>query len=347
MASIRPASLWRCPRCRAELVEEAESLRCAGCGAVYPVIAGIPDLRIDAPAWLNCAEDREQALQVAAASAELELRDLVHLVFSSVRGQPPDGAVRRTREVMAAPARLRREIRGWLDEPTARGPFLDLGCGPGMLLGAGFAEGRAGIGIDVSMVWLVVAKRLIEDAGGTPILAAGFAEALPLADGAVQAVVSLDVIEHVGDQRAYLREIDRVTAVGGMIALATPNRFSLAPEPHVHVWGVGWLPRPFQLRYAEARSGLSYAFTRLLSTPETKRLIRAETTFAVTLVVPELSAEDFVYGPRARRALARIYNWLIRTPGGRQLALAVGPFFRVVGRKGANRTRKTSGRSTS
>ena len=326
-------------------MEEHGSLGCTVCGSVYPVVAGIPDLRIDAPAWLNCSEDRELAQQIAAATGDLALSEVVHHVFCAVRGQPPDGAVRRTRDVLAAPQRLRQEIREWLDAPTAKEPFLDLGCGPGMLLAAAATEGRTGIGIDVSMVWLVVAKRMIESAGGTPILAAGFAEALPLADGAVQAVASLDVIEHVGDQRAYLHEIDRVTAEGGMVAFATPNRFSLAPEPHVHVIGVGWLPRRIQRRYAEARSGMSYAFVRLLSTREAKRLLREETHFAATLVVPPLPAENFAHGSRVRRLLARVYNWVIQAPGGRQFALAVGPFFRVVGWKGPPFARVTTGRS--
>ena len=85
---------------------------------------------------------------------------------------------------------------------------------------------------------------------------------------------AFDVIEHVGDPAAYLREIDRVTRTGGRLAIATPNRFSLAPEPHIGVWGVGWLPRTLQRRYAEWRSGKPYAFTRLMSTWEAARLLR-------------------------------------------------------------------------
>ena len=101
------------------------------------------------------------------------------------------------------------------------------------------ATGRPVIGIDVSMTWLVVAKKLVSESGGKPFLAAGMAEALPLASDSIPAVVSLDVIEHVHDPDAYLAEIDRVLQPGGRAALSTPNRFSLTAEPHVFVWGVG------------------------------------------------------------------------------------------------------------
>lgn len=90
-----------------------------------------------------------------------------------------------------------------------------------------------GIGLDVSMAWLVIAKWMIAFHGSDPILAAGVGEWLPLRDGQLSGVVSLDVIEHVRDSDRYLCEIDRVVGVGGSVALRTPNRFSLTSEPHV------------------------------------------------------------------------------------------------------------------
>ena len=252
-----------------------------------------------------------------------------------MRGQRGPGVERRTRQVLAAPNRLRREIGGWLNEATAPTPFLDLGCGPGMLLAAAAAENRVGIGIDVSMVWLVAAQRLIRSYGGEPVLAAGFAEALPLPDESLGGVVSLDVVEHVGDQITFLKEIDRVTARGGVFALATPNRFSVAAEPHVHVWGVGLVPRRWQRRYAEWWSGSSYAFTRLLSTWEMRAMIRRHTGFSPQLQVPPIPPEEIAASSPRRAVLARLYNGVIRFRVARAMALATGPFFRVAARKGA------------
>jgi len=200
-----------------------------------------------------------------------------------------------------------------------------------MLLAAAAARGVSGLGIDVSLLWLVVARRMIEQHGGVATLCAGFAESLPLRDASTPAIVSLDVIEHVGDQTRYLVEIDRIAADGATIALATPNRFSLTAEPHVHVWGVGWLPSRFQARYVRARSGRAYDFVRLLSVPGLSSLLRRHTRFSGRFVVPQVP-EDEIEGMHGRRArLARLYNRLSDSPLLRWPLLGVGPFFRYTG----------------
>jgi SAM-dependent methyltransferase len=146
-------------------------------------------------------------------------------------------------------------------------------------------------------------------------------------------VVSLDVIEHVADPVPFLQEIDRVTGPGGTLALSTPNRFSLAAEPHVFVWGVGWLPRSKQKQYVRWRSGKSYEFTRLLSTWEMSRLLRQHTQFEFELRVPAIPANDIADFPSRRAALARGYNTLVRWQIANPLLLRLGPFFRVIGTK--------------
>lgn len=336
--------IWRCPACRGQLIETGMRVVCAVCRATYDVVSGIPDLRIIAPVWIDCDEDRDHARRIAEETVGWDIEKVVSHVFRVVRGRKAANVAFRTQMAVEAPRRMRREILGWLNDATNAVPFLDLGCGSGALLAAASAEGRVGIGLDVSMVWLVVAQRFIEAAGGTPVLAAGFAESLPLADGAVNGVVSLDVIEHVGDQVAYLREIDRVTAPGGILALATPNRFSLGPEPHVRVWGVGWLPRPMQQRYAERRSGMSYAFTRLLSARETGKLLRLNTSFDSDFLVPMIPDEEIVLASGSRARLSRIYNRVVGLAWTRAAMLAVGAFFRVVGKKSSRAPANSSRR---
>jgi SAM-dependent methyltransferase len=177
----------------------------------------------------------------------------------------------------------------------------------------------------------VVARKMIQLHGGHPTLCAAFAESLPLRDAQVPGVVSLDVIEHVADQAKYLAEIDRIAADGAMIALATPNRFSLAAEPHVHVWGVGWMPTRFQARFVRARSGRTYEYVRLLSVPGLSMLLSRHTRFHGRFVVPPVP-DDEIEGMHARRArLARLYNRLADAPLLRWPLLGVGPFFRYTG----------------
>ncbi len=322
---------WCCPKCRAPVSLGGERVDCGACNARYVVVDGIPDFRISADFWLDIERDRATARDLAARYTKDDVDRLVREVFASQSDGDTERVELRTRQVLDAPERLRGELDGWLDPPTRDAPFLDLGCGPGMLLAAAASKGRAGIGIDASLVWLVVAKRLIAKWGGEPVLAAALADALPLADGAVKATVSLDVIEHVGDPQAFLREVNRVTRVGGMVALSTPNRFSLAAEPHVSVWGVGWLPRRWQPAFVRWRSGKSYEFTRLLGTWELARMVRRNTQFEPRILLPEIPAEEMRRFPPYRRALARLYNRLCTLPGLRGPLLVICPFFRVLG----------------
>jgi 2-polyprenyl-3-methyl-5-hydroxy-6-metoxy-1,4-benzoquinol methylase len=53
--------------------------------------------------------------------------------------------------------------------------------------------------------------------------------ALPVASGALDAVVSLQVIEHLWDQEGFLRECRRVLRPDGELAVSTPNRLTFSP----------------------------------------------------------------------------------------------------------------------
>lgn len=53
--------------------------------------------------------------------------------------------------------------------------------------------------------------------------------ALPVHDGALDAVVSLQVVEHLWDQERFLRECRRVLRPGGALVVSTPNRLTFSP----------------------------------------------------------------------------------------------------------------------
>jgi 2-polyprenyl-3-methyl-5-hydroxy-6-metoxy-1,4-benzoquinol methylase len=324
---------WVCPSCHGALARSGDGARlgCTGCAAEYGVFGGIPDMRVDRPAWIDIDEDREAAARLDRDFRSRSLEAMVRDVFASQPGRSEQQIDMRTRQVLVSPSRLSTQLDGWLHAATSRQGFLDLGCGPGMLLAAAASRGVSGLGIDVSLRWLVVARRMIEQHGGRATLCAAFAEHLPLRDASTPAIVSLDVIEHVGDQRRYLAEIDRIAADGAALALATPNRFSLAAEPHVHVWGVGWLPARFQARYVRARSGRPYDFVRLLSAPGLARLLGRHTRFAGRFVVPQVPGDEIETMHARRARLARLYNRLSTSPVARWPLLAVGPFFRYTG----------------
>ena len=53
--------------------------------------------------------------------------------------------------------------------------------------------------------------------------------ALPIADRSCDAVVTLQVIEHVWDHPQFVRECRRVVRAGGLLLVTTPNRLTFSP----------------------------------------------------------------------------------------------------------------------
>jgi 2-polyprenyl-3-methyl-5-hydroxy-6-metoxy-1,4-benzoquinol methylase len=330
--------IWRCPLHHGTLHQEpgGHELTAACCGTGFPVIAGIPDFRIAQPSWVDDAEDRRRAEDLVEAVPSGDVEGSIRHVFGRREGWTEVRIERRTRQVLAAVDRLREEVQGWLAPVTTlQGPVLDLGCGPGMLLAA-LGPAQRVIGLDVSLEWLVVAQRLTSAAGVTAELAAGHAEAMPLATGTVGAVAALDVLEHVGDQAAMIREVDRVLKVGGVLAMATPNRFSLMAEPHVGIWGVGWLPRSWQARYVRRRTGFSYAFTRLLSAREIGGLLDRNSSMRGSPNPAPIPRYELARFGARRRILARVYNALLPLGPVRAFCRHFGPFLHLVATKTAN-----------
>jgi SAM-dependent methyltransferase len=301
---------------------------------MYPVFGGIPDFRVERTHWLDLEQDRRKAARLLTMVGTVAIRELVAEVFRQRSHWSAADIERRTRGIMEGPPRLARELETWLRAATTgHPPFMDLGCGAGPLLAAAARMGRPAVGIDVSLEWLVVARELVRDAGGTPVVAAALGEALPFADGSLGGVVSLDVIEHVDDQQGYLREIGRVLVAGGVAALATPNRYSLSAEPHVSVWGVGWLPRSWQEPYVRWRSGKSYAYVRLLSLVELRSLIRNSAGLEPRVLLGEVPREEIARFSTLKAWLARAYNRLLRIRPARAALICVCPFFRILATK--------------
>jgi len=108
--------------------------------------------------------------------------------------------------------------------PARSAKILDFGCGSGMFLGELKKEGCGNLsGFDIMRY-----DGAAENFSGVDLKIAGSGEALPWADSTFDAVMALEVLEHVENPRFVEREINRVLKPGGIFVVSVPNAFHLA-----------------------------------------------------------------------------------------------------------------------
>lgn len=123
--------------------------------------------------------------------------------------------------------RLKAELVARELEPALAGTVLEVGCGTGQVAGELVAAQPAlhYVGVDFSPGMLEVARRRLGDAAD---LRVGRAETLPLDDASVDAAFGIDVLHHVDDPAAALRDLRRVVRPGGRVVFLEGNpRFPL------------------------------------------------------------------------------------------------------------------------
>lgn len=301
--------------------------------------AGIADLRDDYPdPQLSRREDLEIARELERLAPERDLKALLDEHWRLV-GKRPELAARFTARELTAAGQTEPVVaaieaaRGRAVGPGEKA--LEVGCGTAALSAALAARGADVVASDVSLRWLVLARKRLAEGGWHGVeLVACAAESLPFESESFELVAAADVIEHVADPDRFVAESARVLRPGGLLFLATPNRYSLGLEPHVRLWGVGYLPRPVAERYVRAVRKSAYSHVRLLSARALERLLgdHGLEPEIVTPAVPE-ATRALYSGPELR--LVDAYNRARTLPPVRAALRAVGPFFHVFGRKPA------------
>jgi 2-polyprenyl-3-methyl-5-hydroxy-6-metoxy-1,4-benzoquinol methylase len=104
--------------------------------------------------------------------------------------------------------------------PLEGASILDVGCGVGAYVTRLRALTAVAFGVDVDYDKLLRART----EKGLEALALGVSEALPFPDGAFDAVLLHEVIEHVADDAQTVHEAHRVVKSGGAVIVFAPNR---------------------------------------------------------------------------------------------------------------------------
>jgi 2-polyprenyl-6-hydroxyphenyl methylase/3-demethylubiquinone-9 3-methyltransferase len=122
---------------------------------------------------------------------------------------------------------------------------LDIGCGGGLVSEPLARLGARVTGIDPTTDAIAVAQRHAEAQGLAIDYRTARAEDLIAAGESFDAVVCLEVIEHVPDVGVFIKTIAQLVRPGGVLVLSTLNRtwkaYALAIVAAEYV--LGWLPR--------------------------------------------------------------------------------------------------------
>jgi len=110
---------------------------------------------------------------------------------------------------------------------------LDLGCGGGFMAEALARRGAIVDAVDPAAAAIAIAKQHARDLGIEYRVGTG--EHLPFPDAGFDAVICVDVLEHVADLDRVLAEIHRVLKPGGQFFFDTINRTLLARLVVVHI----------------------------------------------------------------------------------------------------------------
>jgi ubiquinone/menaquinone biosynthesis C-methylase UbiE len=199
--------------------------------------------------------------------------------------------VERGRRMVGMFHRRVREHFQWSGDEAA----LDIGCGGGSSLLAMAEQFDHLVGLDPGLPELILARKNLEQAGITNVtLVQAYGQRIPCPMDSFDYVNALNVLEHVFDLEALMREVYRVLKPGGVFAGDSRNRFDLfLPEPHVKVRWVGLMPRRWAARYVRWRRKVPYTSTWLLSYWELQRVLRRYFQARARLTFPYVAAYGF------------------------------------------------------
>jgi 2-polyprenyl-6-hydroxyphenyl methylase/3-demethylubiquinone-9 3-methyltransferase len=130
-------------------------------------------------------------------------------------------------------------------EPFKGLRILDIGCGGGLLCEPMARLGAEVVGADAAERNIPVARLHAEQSGLTIDYRHTTAEALAAAGEQFDAILNMEVVEHVADPLAYLTACQQLLKPGGLMTCSTLNRnpksylFAIIGAEHV----MRWLPK--------------------------------------------------------------------------------------------------------
>ncbi len=143
---------------------------------------------------------------------------------------------------------------------TERLDVADIGCGAGTQCLIWAEGGHRPHGLDVNEPLVSLARKRAETAGVPVDFRLGSATELPWAEASMDVCLVLELLEHVTEWAACLREFTRILRPGGVLVITTTNR--LCPRQNefrlpMYSWYPGRLKRRFERLAATTRPHLA------------------------------------------------------------------------------------------
>ncbi|MFC1935231.1 methyltransferase domain-containing protein [Chloroflexota bacterium] len=313
--------IYTCPICHASVELSQDGYVCLK-GHPFPCHWGIPDFRIFDPPYVSGEEETRRVKLLMERYGSMSFRELVSFHLLEVaRSNEPERLVQQHINFRSTSAergtqrveQLMRLLGTMQRNLESRSIALELGCGTGGNSVALSKVFEKVLGVDIAREELILARKNLEDNGVENVtLVCACAESLPFAENSFDLCNAEALIEHVRDAKKTIKETRRVLNANGVLSFNSPNRFSILPEPHVQVWGVGFLPRRFASSYVSLVRGIPYEGKRLLSFRELNRLLK--NTYKGNYRVFTIPGNYANMGKPASTTSGRIYRKLNRIP---------------------------------
>jgi len=152
---------------------------------------------------------------------------------------------------------------------------------------------------------------------------------LPFVADSFDVILAENLIEHCRDTTKVFFEIKRVRRGSGAFLARTINRFALGPEPHVGVWGVGYLPRRLMNGYVKLVKGIPYEHIHLESFDSLNHCIRTVGDHSLETKVPLIVDADYAHHPKWKQHLFKLYSGVMRLPMLGALMARLGPYIDI------------------
>lgn len=337
----------RCLRCSGLLKRTRSAWSCASCGTEVPMTFDVVDFLVDKPRLsaangaVDLAADYRQAQDLMAVWHGSSFSGLQQLLGASESGgacsspsrEAAHGRFARKYGRVAAEvglahgAAILSKVDAHLtsmNESSIRGRWcLEAAGGHGLFL-VDFAERFENlVFVDCSLSHILLAKKLMEERSidNVAFVRADVTE-LPFVSGRFDFVHENGIIEHVADPQRMIDEGLRVCSSDGIFVCLSPNRFTIAPEPHFRIPVFGFIPQAIRRKLLPRARGLtSEAGTELRSLRELRSYLRSARDASIFFLPRGLQStarrttlRRMVHFLLAGRWTGRLVAWFLNGP---------------------------------